>query len=202
MDSLGWLDFPRGLGQRGGMVAAWICRWRRVPVWGLLCLMAACAPDGVGPVFSAAPSYPETSVRVAAGTWEHRTDGGDAAWQLVDGSGRVLLTVPSFLSDPELAGPEFAAYHRAHDRAEVWESATGNTVLLMEDRSPNYPDRRYMVARRDAAGNWSWRTPGLGPYRTARGRELVDLAYPEILGLSDEAIRCTGPEGEQRVELK
>lgn len=178
-------------------------RWvGRLAALALAMSLAACAPGGVGPVFSAAPAYPVTSVRVLAGTLEHRVEGEEAAWRLVDGSGSVLLTVPSVLSDPAVAGPEFEAYHRQNDLAEVWESASGGTLLILEDRSPNYPDRRYMVARRDAAGTWGWRTPGLGPYRTSGGRELVDLKFPDILGLTDEAILCSGPEGTQRVALK
>jgi hypothetical protein len=180
------------------------------------------------PVFSNAPTYPTTSIQLASGknlthlagrpcTTEERPEVGVSdrertfsEWHLGSGADqKPFVKAPSFLSDPKYS-PGSEVYYRSNDLVDVFESASGNTVVIVEDRSPTFPRRAYLLLRGDAEGNWSSQELLLENYLPAdiRGpgdpafRGPLDYKYPEILEVTDSHLRYTSKDGSIRVAIK
>ncbi|BCU75866.1 hypothetical protein [Luteolibacter sp. LG18] len=132
--------------------------------------------------------------------------GGDGArtwskWSLVSSAGTPLAEAPSFLSDPSGEG-EFAENYRKNDRGLVFESPTGKTIVIVEDRSPTFPRRAYLMLR-NTGTHWSYRELKLKaaapPQPTADGPNYEDS--PNILDLTDTAVRYGRASDPQRLDL-
>lgn len=91
-------------------------------------------------------------------------------WSLIAGDGSTLAHAPSFLSDPAFADEQFDRYYRENDQVEIYESASGNTLLIVEDRSPTFPRRAYLSLRNTGA-EWVF-------------REIILPSKPRVVGES------------------
>jgi len=189
-------------------------------------LLASCATTGTKPTFVGAPTYPTTEIHLASGnnlihqagrpckTTERPevgvTDGERtySEWILKAPDGRLLVSAPSFLSDPAYGG-EFEDYYRREDRVKVFESGSNNSIIIVEDRSPSLPRQAYLLLRRDSKENWSRRELRLDSYLPARAkgpknpgfRGTLDEVYPEILEVTDKYLRYSGMNGANQVAL-
>ena len=187
-------------------------------------VLASCAVTDTKPAFHNAPTYPTTTIQLAGGksithqagrpcTTEERPEVGVSdrertfsQWQLFGPDRKMLVSAPSFLSDPAFAG-EFKDYYRQNDRVDVFESASGNTVVIVEDRSPTFERRAYMLLTKDSQGHWSYRELLLESFapKSERSRPEFsgpsDLTYPTILEVTDTHLRYTSAKGATRVAI-
>jgi hypothetical protein len=189
-------------------------------------LLASCATTGTKPTFIGAPTYPKTEIHLASGdnlihqagrpckTTERPevgvTDGERtySGWHLKTADGKLLVSAPSFLSDPAYAG-EFEDYYRREDRVKVFESGSGNTIVSVEDRSPTFPRQAYILLRRDSQDKWSCRELRLESYSPSRAKQPnspdfrgpLDNVYPEIMDVTDKYVRYSGRNGDNQVAL-
>ncbi len=184
-------------------------------------LLASCAaPDSgkVDPVFNGPLTYPKTQIQVSPGMKliheagaldsEGRSYVGtprprdvSSKWTLrANNQSDPLITALSNLTDPSYAG-EFEAYNRENDRITVFESKTGSTILVVEDRSPAYPDKDYILFRHLPNGSWSVTTLKLEPYRRDGNPDRLYAVFPGIINLTDSGLRCTAPKGTRWVEF-
>lgn len=171
-------------------------------------LLASCAAQNTFDGKRVSPRYPETTINLTDGkrlvhhagrpcSTEERPEVGvtDAErtfskWKIEDPNGRILGEAPSFLSDPAYAG-EFADAFRKEDSIEVFESKSGNTVLIVEDRSPTFPRKSYLLLSRQPAGDWRFSelliqsNQGIDEWRKL-GHEYP--GHPSVMSISDDAI--------------
>jgi hypothetical protein len=126
----------------------------------------------------------------------------------MDPDRKLLVSSPSFLSDPTYAG-EFEDYYRRDDRTVVFQSSSGNTIVIVENRSPNYPRRAYILLSRGAQGNWSHRELLLEAFLPAHKsdqsspefRGPLDFVYPEIFEVTDSHLGYSSIAGPLRVAI-
>ena len=189
-------------------------------------MLAGCATTGTRRTFSGTPTYPKTTIHLArgrilihqAGRPCRTTDRPEVGvtdcertyseWSLRTPDDKLLVNAPSFLSDPTYAG-EFGDYYRREDCVEVFESESGNTILIIEDRSPTFPRRAYLMLSRDAQDHWGCRQLLLDSYAPARSkgpaspgfRGPLDEVYPGILKLTDGYLQYSGETGAKNVAL-
>ena len=174
-----------------------------------ICL-AGCAPRNPVTLFESRPAYPVTTVKLQDGkTLVHRAGpkcdtperpvvgGGDgertySKYTLLDRNGVPLVEGPSFLSDPAGAG-EFAAYYKDNDRLRVIASSTGETVLAVEDRSPTFP-RKAFILFQSTGGKWTGGEIRVETFAPAPGVTATYAEYPEVIGLTDRQIELKSGE--------
>lgn len=126
-----------------------------------LVLLSSCARSDLTMglnVINADMTYPETGITLSDGrTLTHQArefgdendelDGNSKAvslYVLTDKNGQKLAECSSSLSDPKFCG-EFESYNRKNDRICVMHSPSGHTILIIEDRSPNYPNQEHRL---------------------------------------------------------
>ncbi len=170
-------------------------------------LFVACASRPVRPAtaFDFRPRYPITVIplspalslrHVAGAPCDYNSDvrpqiGSEgtrtfSTYELIGADGTKLFTAPSMLSDPQRELAEFRAYYRANDQITVLTSNSKNTILIVEDRSPAYPDRAHILLRRTSDATWSWSQlkvptfPRYGP--------PPEKSFAQVVGLSDTTI--------------
>ncbi len=143
----------------------------------LLLLLTSCQTPPVShkPVYDGGLTYPVTQIDLGSGLQlrhlagrpcehasnEHPAVGSDgertcSIYELTETSDKVVLTAPSMLFDPQYAEAEFEAYHRENDHVSAHVSPSGQSILIVEDRSPTYPRRAQILLQRDSEGRWSW----------------------------------------------
>jgi hypothetical protein len=187
-------------------------------------ILAGCATTDNKPTYSGPPTYPRTTIHLAGGnTLVHQADrpcmtndrpavnSGErtySKWSLSSANGQTLVNAPSFLSDPTYAA-EFEEYYRRDDLVQVFESVSGNTVLILEDRSPTFPNRAYFMLRRDAQEHWTCREVLLQSYLPKQNTRVASPAppsslqeiYPSILEVTDASLRYTTATGATKVAI-
>ncbi len=187
-------------------------------------MLVGCATTDTKPTYNGAPTYPRTTIHLAGGnTLVHQADrpcmtndrpavdGGErtySMWSLNAPNDQILVNAPSFLTDPTYAG-QFEEYYRRDDLVQVFESGSGNTVLILEDRSPTFPNRAHFILRRDAQGHWSCREVLLESYLPKENKGVaspspqspLDEVYPEILEVTDSYLRYSASTGAKTVAL-
>lgn len=140
---------------------------------GVCMLMAtSCIHQVAAPLYIGAPTYPETEIglkdgmllkhiagpnckdesRPEVGTGD--TDRTFSRYELTDLSGLKLCESPSGLSDPKYEHEEFRDYYRKHDRIEVFQSESGRSILIVEDRSPTFPKVALPLLQQDTENRW------------------------------------------------
>lgn len=189
--------------------------------------LISCATTDTKPIYRGRPTYPNTLVRLASGNTlthqagptcnsEDRPEVGVSdrertysEWYLRSNlDQRVILRSPSFLSDPKGAG-EFEDYYRRNDLVEVFESTSGDSILIVEDRSPTFARRAYILLRKDINDRWGYKELLLDPYLPSRISGTndprfsgpPDWIYPDIIELSDTHIRFTSRDGIRKVAI-
>lgn len=194
----------------------------------LVVALAGCAGTDTKPVFSNTPTYPTTSILLPSGrnlihqagppcTTGKRPEVGASdsertfsEWNLRSSTEHEpLVTAHSFLSDPKYAG-EFEDYYRLEDVVEVFESASSKTIVIVEDRSPTFERRAYLLLREGADGNWNSTEILLKPYlpkNTGRQgdpafRGALSYTYPIILEITDTHLRYTTRDGPVRAAIE
>jgi hypothetical protein len=219
-----WCDNPtrRDLqaGRRATGAPTLIARIMRLALPFALLLASCAAPDGgnIKPVFNGPLTYPKTEIQVSNGMkLVHEAGALDSEgrpyvgtpkprdvpskWSLrTDNQAAPLMTALSNLTDPSYSG-EFEAYNRENDRITVYESDTGSTILIVEDRSPAYPNKDYTLFRRLASGKWSTNRLQLEPYLPTGGNPPLDFVFPQIIELRDTRLACTSANGTRWVEF-
>jgi hypothetical protein len=173
----------------------------------LLFAFAACTSRPVPPTtaFDSHPRYPVTVIELspslslrhfAGAPCDYNSDarpqiGSEgtrtfSTYDLVATDQRKSFSAPSMLSDPQRELAEFRAYYRANDRITVLTSSSKNTILIVEDRSPTFPNRAHILLRRASDSTWAWSQldvptfPRYGP-PTAK-------SFAHVVGLSDTTI--------------
>ena len=173
--------------------------------FGFVFVACASRPVDTATAFDSRPRYPITVIRlspslslrhVAGASCPYDSDvrpqiGSDgtrtfSTYELVGGDGAKLFTAPSMLSDPGREAAEFRAYYRANDRITVRTSDSKNTILIVEDRSPAYPQRAHILLRRNSESTWAW--PQLDVPTFPRYGPPTGKSFAEVVGLSDTAI--------------
>ncbi|MDB6075209.1 MAG: hypothetical protein JWO89_2849, partial [Verrucomicrobiaceae bacterium] len=166
-------------------------------------MLASCAHLAPGAVYAGGMTYPKTVVSLHDGfvlthqagplCKDHsRPEVGTADSQstfsihaLNQGS-QKLCEAPSFLSDPKFEG-EFADYYRKNDQLKVFQSATGSTVLIVEDRSPTFPHVALLLLREESNGIWH-SSELMAPHIAGdRSKNLYGL-YAEVVGITDNDV--------------
>ena len=168
----------------------------------------SCASQPPSAAYNAAPTYPITKIRLHGGlSLEHKagpechdesrpdigvTDGMRtySIYELRDSLGNKVCEIPSGLSDPEDAGIDFKSYYRENDKLSVFQSASGHTVLIVEDRSPTFPRIALLLVKQSENGDW---TPSQisAPYlKPVRNRQHYPIfgSYPTVVGISDSKV--------------
>lgn len=199
----------------------------RVVLCSLIVLaLVGCATNEQKPVFRSAPTYPKTSIQLSGDKTLTHNSGPPcltterpevgvsdrertfSEWYLSGSGGKLLVSSPSFLSDPAYAG-EFQDYYRKNDVVKVFESGSGNTIVIVEDRSPAYPRRAYILLRGDSIGNWTCRELLLESFMPPQRNDLNSPdfsglygSYPEILEVTDSHLRYTSRNGPVRVAIE
>lgn len=183
----------------------------RTPAIASALLLAACAahPAPMRTVFDGRPQYPVTVIPVSPGlTLRHVAGppcdygsnacppiGSEGArtfskYELAGASGKTLFNAPSMLSDPDSEPAEFRSSCLANDRIKVFASATGNTLLIVEDRSPAGPAQAHILLRLLSGPAWTWSQfnppPIKDPHRPPEGQS--GYHFPEVAGLSDTEV--------------
>lgn len=103
-------------------------------------------------------------------------------YEVMDKKGRKLAECSSSLSDPKFCG-EFEAYHRANDSIAVMHSPSGSTILIIEDRSPNFPNQEHRIIQ---IANGASRAFKLRAERIhSNPHHPLDSTYATVLGISD-----------------
>lgn len=180
---------------------------RLVPAIALVFVVADCASQPVPPAkaFDSCPRYPTTDIslspslslrHVAGAPCDHDSDarpqiGSEgtrtfSTYELVGADGTRLLSAPSMLSDPNRDSAEFRTYYLANDRVTVLTSKSRNAILIIEDRSPAYPQRAHILLRRASDGTWAWSQVDV-PTFPKHGPPL-DKSFARVVGLSDTTI--------------
>lgn len=171
-------------------------------------LLASCAAQNTFKGTRVSPKYPETTVSLTDGkrlihlagrpcSTDERPEVGVAdaertfsSWKVEAANGDLLCEAPSFLADPAFAG-EFADHYRKEDSIEIFESASGRTILIVEDRSPTFPRKAYLLLSRQSAGDWKFSelliqsNQGIDEWRK-QGHQYA--GYPAVLSLSDDSV--------------
>lgn len=155
-------------------------------------------------------TYPETRVSLSHGlTLTHHAgeigDGEEQAddtdvkaksistYHLTNGDGQVLASCGSSLNNPKFCG-EFEDYNRQHDGLEVLVSETGRTVLIIENRSPCYPNIELRLMRNEADDRW--KSSKLIPPHFPTDRTKLPVVNPYgsfagIEGVTDSSVLFT-----------
>lgn len=113
--------------------------------------------------------------------------------------GLVLLEFRSMLSLPSSKDGEFEAYYRENDEITVFVSTSGNTILLVEDRSPTFPNAVFHLIRfQNGQARWTLMeveaqlpSPAVGQTEGMSFRGPLSLSYPKVAGLTDESVIWT-----------
>jgi hypothetical protein len=177
-------------------------------------LFAGCAthPLPLTTAFNSLPRYPVTEIEISpslklrhiagrpcddnstarplVGSESTRTY---SFYELLDPSGSRLLAAPSMLSDPAKEIAEFKDWYRKYDQLTVCASATRNTIVIIENRSPAGPDEAHIVLQWTPRSGWRWSqmsvpTFTMDPHLEYGGGPL-NQAFPEIVGLNDTEVR-------------
>lgn len=191
--------------------------------------LVSCATTETKPVFSKPPTYPTTTIKLdSAKVLTHqagrpcmsdeRPDVGVSdgertfsEWHLRDSQNeRLLVSAPSFLSDPKYEELEFQDYYRRGDLIEVFESVSGNTILIVEDRSPTFARRAYILLSKNKDNDWNYKELILESYLPSRIAGIndprfsgpTDYIYPGILELTDTHLTYTSRDGSRKVAIK
>ncbi len=213
-----------------GPHAHYVGPMKHIATFAILTLsLVGCATTDTTPIFRGAPTYPTTTAKLASGKVLTHQAGRPCAtderpevgvsdrertfseWYLRSSEDQGLLaTAPSFLSDPKYEGGEFQDYYRRSDLVEVYESISGNTILIVEDRSPTFARRAYILLRKICDNSWGHTELLLDAYPPSRIKDTNDPAfsgppdyiYPDILELTDSHLRYTSRSGPIRVAFK
>jgi hypothetical protein len=154
-------------------------------------------------VFEGTPKYPVTKIplpsgmelrHIARAKVFYREKGDErplqpeteSFYELRDFAGEVVLTDSSMLTDPALGSEELRSYHKENDFVMVAVSATGNTILVVEDRSPYYPERSHFVLQR--VSDDKWRSRGVDVPLGPEGEPPTSQYWATVVGLNDEAV--------------
>jgi hypothetical protein len=105
---------------------------------------------------------------------------------LIDASGHKLCECPSGLSDPKYAG-EFEDYYRQNDEITVRQSVTGDSILIVEDRSPTFPRIALLLLSKDAQGTWHSKEL-LAPHVRGSPSNIYGY-YASVIDINDSKIR-------------
>jgi hypothetical protein len=162
-------------------------------------------------VFEGSPTYPVTKIALPSGMelrhvarkssvfnresgdkGPHRPE-TESAYELRNVEGDIVLTDSSMLTDPDLGSEELRAYHKENDFVTVAVSETGNTILIIEDRSPYYPNRSHFVLQRTTDEKWRSRgiSVPMGPEEDKGAEGFVPPTsqyWAKVIGLNDEAV--------------
>lgn len=179
----------------------------------VLCLMS-CAHKQPSPgnstaaaaelVFSGKLTYPETRislpdnltlVHLARRYSDEDPRAGQAVaqktslYELRDAESSKLAEGTSHLSDPKFGG-EFEDYFRQHDTLSVMRSPSGNTLYIVEDRSPTHPHEEHRLFQKSGSG-WSFTKLTPVTWRSAPGHPL-DSSYAHVCALTDTEVHFEG----------
>jgi hypothetical protein len=177
---------------------------------GLL-VLPSCAHKPVGPSYYGKLAYPVTELQLKAGLKLKHVAGAPCAndderrpevgtsdgsrtcsvYELIDESGRKLCECPSGLSDPKYAG-EFEDYYRQNDQITVRQSTSGNSVLIIEDRSPTFPRIALLLLTKNAQGAWQSREL-LAPHVRGSPPNIYGY-YASVIDIDDSTIRFSTGE--------
>lgn len=111
-----------------------------------------------------------------------------STYVLLDGE-KKLCEVPSGLSDAKYGGIDFEEYYRKYDRLGVFQSETGKTILISEDRSPTFPRLALLLVQQDQLGAWHYsqlNPPYSDPIPPSRGP--VFGHYHDVVGITDSSV--------------
>ena len=174
--------------------------------WLLLFALSSCAHERVAPSYAGKLTYPVTELQLkgslklkhvagapCANDDESRPSVGTSdgsrtrsVYELRDASGRKLCECPSGLSDPKYAG-EFENYYRQNDEITVRQSVTGNSILIVEDRSPTFPRIALLLLNKDAQGMWHSKEL-LAPHVRGSPPNIYGF-YSSVIDINDSTIR-------------
>lgn len=110
----------------------------------------------------------------------------------VEGSdGMKVVEFPSMLSLPSAKDGEFEQYYRKNDEISIYVSGTGNTIILVEDRSPNFPNEVFHLIKL-RAGSAHWERLGIAAAREPVKEGSMPTSgygqYPRLVALTDEVV--------------
>ncbi len=166
-------------------------------------VVTSCAHQFVAPVYNGAPTYPETEIALKGGVIlkhiagrycedESRPEVGTSdrartfsRYDLTDLHGHKLCESPSGLSDPKYNG-EFEDYNRKNDRIEIFQSESGHSVLIVEDRSPTFPRVALLLLQRDKDGRWK-HSELFCPHIQGTPINIYG-SYPPVKGITDSEV--------------
>jgi len=169
-------------------------------------VVTSCAHQFVAPLYNGAPTYPETEIALKGGVTlkhfagrncedESRPEVGTSdrartfsRYELTDLHGHKLCESPSGLSDPKYDG-EFEGYNRKNDRIEIFQSESGRSLLIVEDRSPTFPRVALLLLQRDKDGHWKQREL-LSPDIQGTPANIYG-SCPPVKGITDSEV-CFG----------
>jgi len=168
------------------------------------------------PVFSGTLTYPRTVIPLSAGRKLIHEAGGldsdessrgrpEAAkvpskWTMhLPTQSTPFVYAASDLTDPKYSG-EFEDYLRKYDRVSVFESDSGNAVVIVEDRSPHYPNEDHFALWKLPDGTWGSRKLEIDLIRLS-DNTFHDVAFPRIVDLQDHGLRYTATEGTRWVDF-
>ena len=180
--------------------------------------MSSCAHQRVEPSYVGKLTYPVTELQLKTGLKlkhiagapcahddesrpEVGTSDGSRTWsvyQLIDASGSKLCECPSGLSDPKYAG-EFEDYYRQNDEITVRQSVTGNSILIVEDRSQAFPRIALLLLTKDAQGVWHSKEL-LAPHVRGLPPNIYG-SYASVIDINESSIRFSTGEKQWSEEI-
>lgn len=172
--------------------------------FAVVTLLSSCVHEIYAPSFKVVPTYPETTIRLGHGlVLKHKTakfgDEDDlpkhvpisevARYELFNQHGRKLGESTSSLSDPKFAGVDFESSFRNDDKIEVFVSASGLTILVVEDRPHAVPVTELRLI--ELAQDKAWRASKLlAPHfnTDSNMKPLVYGSYATVRGITDSTV--------------
>jgi hypothetical protein len=124
----------------------------------------------------------------------------DSVYSVFDKNNNLVVSHPSALWLPETSD-EFRHYYYANDKVSVYLSQSNRTILIIEDRSPTYPSRGFIVFQRSNRDIWTAFQPNSAYLWAITWSDGSAMYTYEIVGVTDKSIVLKSVKGIEKIEM-